>query len=152
LIQSVWLAGVSLWGARPDLMLLVVVAWSVVRGIDEGLIWGFIGGLSLDVLSGGPLGGYVLALLAVALLAGQPWGQGLGLALVRLLLLTLVGVLIYHLILLLVLAWTGHTVHWVFSLARTVGPSAVLHALLIPFVWRPLAWLDRRIQGERFAL
>jgi rod shape-determining protein MreD len=133
-------------------MLLVVLAWSVVSGVEGGLTWAFTGGLILDVLSGGPMGAYVLALLAVALVAGQPWGQGLGLSLVRLLLLTLVGVLIYHTILLLMLAWTGHAVPWGYAFARTVGPSAVLHVAVIPFVWRPLVWLNRRIEGERFAL
>ncbi len=99
LIQTVLLAQVDWWGARPDLMLLVVLIWSVVRGAEEGMVWGFIGGLVMDLFSGGPLGATVLALLAVALLAGQPWGQGIGSSVVRLLLLAFVAVLVFHLIL-----------------------------------------------------
>ena len=76
LVQTVLLSQINLWDARPDLMLLIVLVWSVVRSVDEGMVWGFIGGLIVDLLSGGPLGATALALLAVAFLVGQPWGQG----------------------------------------------------------------------------
>ncbi len=133
-------------------MLLVVLAWTVVRGVDEGLVWGFVGGLVVDLLSGGPLGATMLALLAAAFLAGQPWGGGIGSPVVRLLLLAFLGVVVYHLVLLIVLAWTGHAVDWRFALLRVAGPSALLNTLLSPFVQRPLAWLERKTRGERFAL
>lgn len=129
-------------------MLLVVLAWTVVRGVDEGLAWSFIGGLVVDLLSGGPLGATALALLPVALLAGQPWGKRLGSQVVRLLLLALLSVAAYHLVLLVILAWTGHKVDWGFALLRVAGPSVLLNALLAPFVRQPLAWLGRRIRRE----
>ena len=152
LLQTVLLSRVNLWGARPDLMLLVVFVWAVVRGVDEGLVWGFIGGLIVDLLSGGPLGATVLALLSVVLLAGQPWGQGLSSAVVRLLLPAFLGVIVYHLILLLILGFTGHAVDWGFAVLRVAAPSALLNTVLAPFVQQPLAWLDRRVREERFAL
>ena len=152
LIQTVLLSRVNLWGARPDMMLLFVLVWAVVRGVDEGLVWGFIGGLIIDLLSGGPLGATVLALVTVAWLTGQPWGQGIGLPVVRLLFMALVGVIVYHLILLVVLGWTGHVVNWGYALLRVAGPSALLNTLLAPFVYYPLIWLERRIRQERFAL
>ncbi len=151
------LSRLNLWGARPDLMLLVVLAWAVVRGVDEGLMWGFIGGLIVDLLSGGPLGATALALLAVAL-AGRPWGRGavtvpvLGPPVISFLLLTFLGVVVYHLVLLFVLAWTGHAVDWRFALTQVVGPSALLNVALAPFVRQPLAWLERRTRREGFAL
>jgi len=133
-------------------MLLVVLAWAVVRGVDEGLMWGFVGGLIIDLLSGGPLGATPLALLAVAFLAGQPWGRSLGPPVARLLLLVPLGVLVHHLVLLFVLAWTGHVVDWGFALTRVVGPSALLNVVLAPFVRQPLAWLERRTRQEEFTL
>ena len=65
LVQNAWLSSVSLWGARLDLMLLIVLCWTIVRGVNEGMIWGFVGGLIIDLLSGGPVGAYTLALLGV---------------------------------------------------------------------------------------
>jgi len=151
LIQTVLLSRINLWGARPELMLLVVLIWAVVRGVDEGLVWGFIGGLIVDLLSGAPMGATMLALLSVVFLAGQPWGQGLSSQVARLLLPALVGVVVYHLVLLLVLAWTGHAVDWGFALLRVAGPSALLNTMLAPFVQQPLAWLERRTRQEGFA-
>jgi rod shape-determining protein MreD len=152
LVQTVLLSRVNLWGARPDLMLLVVLVWTVVRGVDEGLVWGFVGGFIIDLFSGGPLGATVLALLAVAFLAGQPWGRGIGAPLAWLLLLVFVAVVAYHLVLLIALAWTGYAVDWAGSLLRVAGPSALLNAVLAPFIQRPLNWLERRTRRETFAL
>ena len=116
------------------------------------MVWGFIGGLVIDLFSGGPLGSTVLALLAVALLSGQSWGQGIGSSLVRLLLIAFVAVLTYHLILLIVLGWTGHTVDWGFAWLRVAGPSTLLNVALAPFVLPPLTWLERATRQEGFAL
>jgi len=137
-------------------MLLVVLAWAVIRGVEEGLVWGFIGGLIVDLLSGGPLGATILALLAVAFLAGHSWGQGIGSPVIRLLLLAFLAVTVYHLVLLVVLAWTGYAVDSGGALGdallRVAGPSALLNASLAPFIQRPLDWLDRKMRQERFAL
>ncbi|MCX8066459.1 MAG: rod shape-determining protein MreD [Anaerolineae bacterium] len=152
LIQSTALAGISLFGAHPDLVFLLVVGWAFLRGPVEGAVWGFIGGLLLDALSGGPLGGFSLALLAAALLAGQKWGQELGSALFRLWLLALGACFLYHVVLLLTLSVTGHPVDWQYGLARVAAPSAVANSLLALIAYWPLAWLDRRTRTEGFTL
>ena len=41
---------------RPDLVLLLVLAWSMLRGLTEGTIGGVAGGLALDLLSSAPFG------------------------------------------------------------------------------------------------
>jgi len=146
-VQTVWLSQIDLLGARPDLVLLVALTWAFMRGADRGALWGFLGGLMIDVLSGGPLGATALALLAGSFLAGQPWGQGLGLDVVRLLLLVFAGALAYHLALLGALTLTGHGVPWGSSILGVALPSALLNALLSPFVWQPFRWLERRAQG-----
>ena len=131
-------------------MLLVVLVWAVLRGRNEGLVWGFIGGLATDLLSSGGLGIYVLALIAVAVLAGQAWGQALGSSLVRLLLQALSGGLAYHLVVLLALAYTGRTIDWAHAVLATALPSVVLNVVLAPFVWMLLSWVDRRTRREAF--
>ena len=152
LVQSVLLSRVDLLGARPDLMFLVVLTWAVARGVDEGLVWGFIGGLLIDLRSGGPLGATALALVGVTFLAGQSWGREIGSPRVRLLVLALVGGLAYHLILLIVLAWTGHAVDWSHALLYVALPSVALNVVLTPFVWQPMASLSRRLRREGLTL
>jgi rod shape-determining protein MreD len=152
LSQTVLVSRIDLWGGRPDVMLLVVLVWSVVRGMNEGLVWGLIGGLIIDLISGGPLGATTLALLVVAFMAGEPWGLGVGAPVIRLLILTFICVIVYHLVLLAVLGWTGYAVDWGWALLRVAAPSALLNAVLAPFVQRPLGWLERRTRQERFVL
>lgn len=152
LIQTTFLARVSVLGARPNLMLLVVLIWAVVRGIDEGLAWAFIGGLILDLLSGGPLAGMALSLLAGAYLAGQSLGQGIGSRAARLVILTALGAMAYHLVLLIILDWSGHTVDWGFSLLRVAGPSVLLNAALAPFLLPLLTWLEQATGEDRLAI
>ncbi len=148
LAQSTALARVSLFGARPDLVFLLVAVWALLRGPVEGAVWAFIGGLLLDTLSGGPFGGFTLALLAAALLVGQQWGRELGSTTFQLILLVLVACFLSHIMLLLAMTATGYPVDWPYALAHIVGPSAVLNALLAPIVHVPLSWLDRRTRPE----
>ncbi len=133
-------------------MVLLIIGWSVVHNVNDGLIWALTGGLLVDILSGGPLGGTVLALVIVALLTGQPLGREGSATLPRLLISTFVAVLAYHLALLAVLSWSGMAVDWRYSLLQIAMPSAVLNTALVPFVHRPLLWLERKIRGEVFTL
>jgi rod shape-determining protein MreD len=52
--------------ARPQLVLVAVVCWAVVRGRGEALPWAIFGGLLLDLLSRLPPGSHILALALVA--------------------------------------------------------------------------------------
>lgn len=70
IFQSSLLARLTLFGVHPNLMLIVVVSWGLLRGGREGLLWGMAGGLVLDVLSGAPFGVFTVAMLVVAFVAG----------------------------------------------------------------------------------
>ena len=146
------LSRVSVMGARPNLMLLVVLTWAVVRGIDEGLLWAFVGGLMLDLLSGGPLASIALALVAAAYLAGQSLGEEVGSQAIRVVILTVLGGAAYHLALMIVLDWSGHQVDWPYALVQVAGPSVLLNAALAPILVGPLTWLDRVTGEEGLAL
>ena len=65
LVQATLLARVQVCGASPNLLLVVVVCWSLLHPWPhDGLVWGFVGGLALDVIAGLPLGTSSLALMA----------------------------------------------------------------------------------------
>ncbi len=63
--------------AHPHLVLVYVVVVAVVLGLDAGLASAFVGGLSLDLIAGRPLGSSAFALLIAAGLA-VAIGRGLG--------------------------------------------------------------------------
>jgi rod shape-determining protein MreD len=138
----------SVLGGRPNLIILAVIAWALRRGSAEGAVWGFMGGLLLDLFSGGPLGAMSLSLLVIGSVAGRRWGQQLGSTFLQIVLLALGLCFAYHVLLLLILGWTGVPVYWTYSLQRVAAPSAILNALLAPLVYVPLVWLDRRTRPE----
>lgn len=70
LLQSTATNRIEIRGVKPDLVLLLVVIGTLIYGSSSGLLWAFVGGLALDLFSGGPLGSSSLALMAAALVAG----------------------------------------------------------------------------------
>lgn len=148
LFQSTVLGPLTVLDGRPDALFAVVVGWALLRGPVEAAVFAFVGGMVLDLLSGGPMGGITLALLVVAFIAGQRWGRELGSAVLQLVVMALILGFAYHVLILLALSWTGYVVDWGFSLARVAVPSAILNAVVAPFVYQPLVWLDRKTRPE----
>ena len=70
LFQSTAAARIEVRGVKPDLVLLLLIAGTLIYGSRYGLVWAFLGGLALDVFSGGPMGASSLALMVAVLLAG----------------------------------------------------------------------------------
>jgi len=68
ILQAGLVTHLEVAGALANIVLLVVVDWGILRGLDEGVIWAFIGGLLLDIFSGYPLGTSTVALVVVAAL------------------------------------------------------------------------------------
>lgn len=70
LLQSTAATRIKINGVKPDLVLILVVVGTLVYGPRLGLLWAFVGGVMLDIFSGGPLGASSLALMAAVLVAG----------------------------------------------------------------------------------
>ena len=66
LVQVTWAPRLSLFGAFPNLVLVLVVGGTWLRGTRAGMGWAITGGLLLDLTAPGPLGPHALALLAGA--------------------------------------------------------------------------------------
>lgn len=76
LLQGSLAPFLGLGAARPNFVVLVAASWSVAAGPRDAAWWAFIGGVALDLLSGGPLGASALAGLVpvVAVGLGDPAG------------------------------------------------------------------------------
>lgn len=69
LLQSTVAARLVVRGVKPDLVLIIVVIGSLIYGGKAGMLWAFLGGIGLDLFSGGPLGISSLGLMPAALVA-----------------------------------------------------------------------------------
>lgn len=70
LLQSTVTNRLLVRGVKPDLVLLLVMIGTLIYGGRSGMLWAFIGGIGLDLFSGGPLGSSSLALMATAVVVG----------------------------------------------------------------------------------
>jgi rod shape-determining protein MreD len=151
LIQSTVMPHLTLWGVKPDLMLLVIISWSLLRGAREGVIWGFIGGLCLDLFSGAPFGLSALALLIVSFFSGLGEATVFRTHVILPLATVFFSSLIYDFIFLLVLKTLGWPVVWLDSFVRLVLPASLLNVLLIPPVYLAMRWLHRKTGPEEIS-
>src|SRR5438876_3286152 len=73
IVQTVILPQTVPVAARPQLVVLLVIAICLVESLYDAAIWGFIGGLLLDLMNAPmyPLGSNALILVLVALLASM---------------------------------------------------------------------------------
>jgi rod shape-determining protein MreD len=151
IVQASAVPRLAVWGVYPDLPLVFVACWGYLRGWREGLIWGLIAGLAVDLLSGAPLGAATVAMAAAGLLAGRARSAAPRSSL----LVPLVGVflltVLYDLIFMLALAVSGQTVLWLETLARIVLPSAVLNGVLAVGVYWLMRVLYTRFGSEEMA-
>ena len=63
LLQGSVVPFIAVGGARPNLVTLAAASWAVAAGAREAVWWAFLGGVAVDLLSGGPLGASALAAL-----------------------------------------------------------------------------------------
>ena len=154
-LQATIVPRLTIWGVFADLPLLVVVSWGLLRGPREGILWGFVAGLAVDLFSGAPFGAATLALIAVGFLAGlghaAMYRAHLALSMVVMFLATIV----YDLLFLLVVGIVGDPVAWRAvrdSFVHLILPSALLNAVLTPLILLSMRWLYTRFSREKMEL
>ena len=70
LLETSVLPELQIGGTKPDLVLVLAIVATMIMGVEDGLVWAFLGGLMLDVLvPGRPLGATTFVLLLVVGLA-----------------------------------------------------------------------------------
>ncbi len=138
LVQGSVLSSFPVLGVRADLVLLIVLAWSVLRGFPSALAMAWGGGVLLDLVSGTPFGAHTLALGLVAPAAVLTTRHLLTDSLLPALGVALAGTLAYDLVLLLALQANQVPVAWGPAFWSLALPSAIVNALAMPLVYLPL--------------
>lgn len=152
LLQVALFPALRIGGVYPNLVLVIVVAWALLRGVRSALIWAVIAGLWLDLLSGGWFGVYTLGLMAAAALAGlgsrtvyRPtlllaWGMlAIATALQN-------GIQI-------ILLWLNHKSPLLNEAFLRLTPREIVYNGLVMLAAYPiLTWIERRTGQERLPL
>jgi rod shape-determining protein MreD len=143
--QATLIARVRFLGACPNLLLVIIVSWGLLRGVSAALPIAFVSGLGLDLLSGLPLGTSALGLMAASLVAGLGTNQVFASNLALPALMAAAATLVYAFVVLLTLQFRGLAVDWINTGLQVVAPELVLNVLLILLVYP----IMRRLTGAR---
>lgn len=149
ILQSTAISQIRLLDGRPDLVLLVIVAWGLAGRTLEAMILGAIGGFFLDLLTGLPFGFNAIAITAVAFLVSLMEGRFWEAHILMPLGVMLMTSLIYHVLGLLMLLFTGRGISLEFAIVRVVLPSTFINlALIIPTLQLASGLRDRLFPEE----
>lgn len=148
IVQTALIPYLSIWGIFADLPLLFVVSWSLLQGKRQGLLWGSIAGMCIDILSGAPFGAATLSLALVGFLAGLGQTTVFRYYMVLPLLTVFLATILYNILFLAITAILGEPVAWLDSMLRIIQPSAVLNALLVPLVFVPMRFAHQRFLSQ----
>lgn len=146
MLQGSVLAHLRFRGGQPDLVLLVVVAWSLLKRGAEGMVWAFTGGLLLDLFSGAPPGVSSVGLVMAAYVAGLGPGRVTRKNVLLPLVMAVVGTAIFHgVTLLLLVALDLQPATWREILSYVTLPSAALNLALALPVFQLVGLLHTRL-------
>ena len=135
-IQATLFAKLNLPGQlTPDLILIMAIAYGLLRGPDEGMIFGAVVGFMLDLLSGGLIGISVLSKMTAGFAAGLLEKTIFKDNLLVPALAAFVGtILISSFEIILQLAFKSNY-HFGFTLLSAILPLALYNAIFAPFIY-----------------
>jgi rod shape-determining protein MreD len=148
LFQSALAGHFTISGVFPGIVLIVVVDWGILRGLDEGVFWAFVGGMCLDIFSGWPVGTSTVALVAVASVVSL--GEGTFMRTHALLPIATVfgATVLYYLAAFFILESKQYPLDWIAAVRSIVLPLALYNAILNI----PGFWLTRRLENRVYPM
>ena len=148
-LQAAVLSRFPIAGIVAQPVLPATLAWGLLRGPWEGMVWAFVGGLFLDLFSLAPMGVTSLALMAaVPILVRARQSLPEGNILVTALLL-LLGLTVYFVVYLIVIRVAGFAFNW--QALGSLPATLLFHAFLgLPIFWL-LNYLKRALYPQPIA-
>jgi len=144
LVQATVLPSLNVLAVLPDVTLVLLLVWSALRGVPEGLIWAFGLGLLLDVIALDPFGANGLALLGVAVLGGLARRRFFHSNLIVPILVATAATFVHAVVLLLVRSGEGAGLPLA-AVMRVVFLQALLNVIFVPPLYLVAGVMDRRL-------
>jgi rod shape-determining protein MreD len=142
-LQTSMVPQLAIGGGRPQLVLVWVICWAVVRGRGEAMSWAIFGGLLLDLLSQMPPGAHLLALTLVAFVADLGHTVMQGSTALFAAAAVFAASLVYGIALVLVLAATGRPVELADTVVLNIFPGALYNLVVLAPMFILLRGFDR---------
>lgn len=143
-VQATVLPSLHVLAILPDVTLVLLLVWSALRGIAEGVVWAFGLGLLLDVIALDPFGANALALIGVAVLGGLARRRFFHSNLIVPIVVAVVATFVHALVLLLVRSGQGTGLP-LGAVMRVVFLQALLNSIFVPPLYLIAGVMDRRL-------
>jgi rod shape-determining protein MreD len=151
IVQSTLSPYMTIGGVHPDLVLILVISWTALHDLEEGLTWALIGGLSLDFISGAPFGVFSLAMLVVTVAASLLQNRILGGGIVMPLSLMFPLSLLFNALALLLLGLLGWPFNWIEAFSNVLLSVALFNTGVMVLVFPLLFFLNRVLNPQRLS-
>jgi len=148
LVQATWVSRLRIFGVNPDLVLMLVIGWVLVRGLREGLLVALVGGLVMECLTGAPLGATTAALVLAAWLTSLAEANVFRTAWYLPYAAIVLATLVYYGTLMFFLRMAGQLLPWITVLGRVILPCVTINLVLMPAIYLACRWLHRRMGPE----
>ncbi len=145
MLQSVIISRLPLLSGTADLVLLVIVAWSLQERVKNAWFWGLVGGVMVSFISAMPyfmpLFGYLFVVAFARLLRSRIWQ----IPILAMFTVTVVGTFLMHLLEIVGLFVNGQAVPFSESLNFVTMPSVLLNLILALPVYALMADLAKMV-------
>jgi rod shape-determining protein MreD len=147
LIQLTLINSITILGLKPDLIMVVVVVFSLLKGEKEGSISGFASGLLQDIFSTGLLGINALAKTVVGFFCGIVKEKIFHEHILFIIpVITFIASFMQSIIIFLLLRAFGIEYNLAWSLKQVALPEALYSSLLSPFIFLAINKLFQTIK------
>jgi len=130
-IQATVMPELRIAGGAPDLVLLLVLGYSLLYGFERGVVWAIVGGILHDLLSAVPEGVTALALVVTIGAAALVVGRNAPRNLLIPPLVAAGATVLYHIATLLILLVAGRPLPIPDLLLYVTVPTAIYNLLLM---------------------
>lgn len=151
LLQTTVMPRITVLGVHPDLVLMAVVAWSVLRGSREGMVWALIGGIVMDLFSAAPFGISTLTLLIISFASGLGQASFFRIDLLVPIMVIVPATLVYQLCLAGLLSLLTGAAGWGTRLGQVILPTILVNSASMTFVYMLARLLHQRTHREEVA-
>lgn len=147
LIQLTLINSITILGLKPDLIMVVVVVFSLLRGAKEGTVSGFASGLLQDIFSTGLLGMNALAKTVIGFFCGIIKEKIFREHILFIIpVITFIASFIQSILMFLLLRAFGIEYGLAWSLKQVALPEALYSSLLSPFIFLAINKLFQTIK------
>ncbi|HXG35414.1 MAG TPA: rod shape-determining protein MreD [Dehalococcoidia bacterium] len=137
----------KLLGVTPNLLLVFVICWNMLRGQRDGMWIALMAGLLADFTGSGPIGRSVAAFAPIVAFSAARDVKVVDSNFISTLAVVALATISYMIISMLVWTVTGEEIAWLTVLTRKLAPAVIVNMLITGVIYLPLNWYSQSLRS-----